>query len=436
MELTGLFTAKTDMHKPQATATGGKGPAGSVNEDQTLFASELQSAEKASTEPEKTDLTQSLDVDAKSVVVSDRLLQDEQEVAIDTSVAELAGSEAISQDALAHDAMTEGEEVLTRLRNADSQLQRGKALPSEQADEFSKDEVKSNSEAETAYPADGGRSVPAFSPLMAKSVGGESAHATNHIANNAANKMATVEWGAASKQSESNTALTWQNGTPLDTGVEEAAELGRNVSDVASMRASLLSESGGSTDVAGAATDKALLQATQLSAPSSQQAAQPLLLQHGKADVQLPLNLQQTEAQQAVADKVQIMLSNNLKHVDIRLDPPELGRVQIKLQLNQDQANVQFTVSTSQAREAIEQSLPRLREMLQQQGLQLTQGDVQQESRSQQQGQFAGRSSEREGAPSSPSGAQGVSDHDEHGVANDAVELWVNEQSHGVDYYA
>lgn len=93
--------------------------------------------------------------------------------------------------------------------------------------------------------------------------------------------------------------------------------------------------------------------------------------------LQSPLQLTQQDSANALSERVNIMLSKNLKHVDIRLDPPELGRMQIKLSMNNDQASVQFTVNNHAAREMIEQSLPRLREMMQQQGLQLGQSSVQ-----------------------------------------------------------
>lgn len=99
------------------------------------------------------------------------------------------------------------------------------------------------------------------------------------------------------------------------------------------------------------------------------------------AVTQTPLQLSQNQAEaaEALSEKVNIMMSKNLKYVDIRLDPPELGKMQIKLSMNQDQASVQFTVSNQGVREMVEQSLPRLREMMQQQGVQLSQSSVQQE---------------------------------------------------------
>lgn len=96
--------------------------------------------------------------------------------------------------------------------------------------------------------------------------------------------------------------------------------------------------------------------------------------------IDTPLKLaQQGQVAPELTNKVNMMLSRDLKQVDIRLDPPELGRVHIKLALNNDQAHLNFTVTHAHARDAIEHSIPRLREMLAQQGVDLGQANVDQE---------------------------------------------------------
>ncbi|KAB2825332.1 flagellar hook-length control protein FliK [Aliivibrio finisterrensis] len=93
-----------------------------------------------------------------------------------------------------------------------------------------------------------------------------------------------------------------------------------------------------------------------------------------------PLNIRQEQVSDEVAERINMMMAKNLKHVDIRLDPPEMGRMHIRLNMGADSAGVQFTVSNQQARDAIEQSLPRLREMFAQQGIQLADTSVQQQN--------------------------------------------------------
>ncbi|MGR5210192.1 flagellar hook-length control protein FliK [Vibrio rotiferianus] len=146
---------------------------------------------------------------------------------------------------------------------------------------------------------------------------------------------------------------------------------------------------------------------------------------------QIPLQLTKELANEQVAEKVQMMMSKNLKNLDIRLDPPELGRMQIRMTMNNDLANVHFTVSNPQARDLIEQTLPRLREMLAQQGMQLADSSVQQQSSGQQQGYAA---SEQSGKGGSERGFSGQSDENFDADVN--LDLNVTSKRDGISFYA
>ncbi|WP_139215173.1 flagellar hook-length control protein FliK [Oceanisphaera psychrotolerans] len=75
-----------------------------------------------------------------------------------------------------------------------------------------------------------------------------------------------------------------------------------------------------------------------------------------------------------LAQQVQVMVNQNLQAADIRLSPSELGGLRIQVKMEQGEVQVQFLASQPQARELFDQALPRLREMLGQQGLNLSQG--------------------------------------------------------------
>lgn len=77
-----------------------------------------------------------------------------------------------------------------------------------------------------------------------------------------------------------------------------------------------------------------------------------------------------------ITSKVAQMAAQNLNFAEIQLDPPELGPLQVRIQMNQDQASVSFTASSPQVREALEQGNNRLREMLESEGLNLVDVDV------------------------------------------------------------
>ncbi|WP_157980748.1 flagellar hook-length control protein FliK [Aliidiomarina taiwanensis] len=80
-------------------------------------------------------------------------------------------------------------------------------------------------------------------------------------------------------------------------------------------------------------------------------------------------------------DQMAVMFNNRNQFAEMRLDPPELGRLNIRLQMNGDQqAAVTFIVHSPQAREAVEQAMPRLRDMLQEQGIQLSDANVREEN--------------------------------------------------------
>ena len=97
--------------------------------------------------------------------------------------------------------------------------------------------------------------------------------------------------------------------------------------------------------------------------------------------LQRPLDLQQTEASQKLQERINIMMSRNIQRVDIRLDPPELGSVHIRVNMSGEQASVQFQAQTQQARDALETTMPRLREMLEQQGINLADTQVGEQSK-------------------------------------------------------
>ncbi|OOE36804.1 hypothetical protein BZG05_00570 [Salinivibrio kushneri] len=154
------------------------------------------------------------------------------------------------------------------------------------------------------------------------------------------------------------------------------------------------------------------------------------------AQAPLPLGQTPSEAGVALTERINVMLSKNLKQVDIRLDPPELGRMQIKLGINNDQASVHITVANQQARDAVEQAMPRLRDMLQQQGLQLAQGSVQQQESGAQQmasGQHgAGTGDGHAGGASL--GTSGPDDSDDTMLTGQTLN--VSHSDRAVDYYA
>lgn len=107
-----------------------------------------------------------------------------------------------------------------------------------------------------------------------------------------------------------------------------------------------------------------------------------------------PLSLQQGNLSEALVDKVMWLSSQNLKSAEIQLDPAELGRLEVRIQIVQDQAQVSFASANAGVRDALEGQLHRLREMFAQQGMNMLDVNVSDQSLSrgwQDQGEAGGR---------------------------------------------
>jgi flagellar hook-length control protein FliK len=80
------------------------------------------------------------------------------------------------------------------------------------------------------------------------------------------------------------------------------------------------------------------------------------------------------------AARVSVVVKNGLQEASLQLNPPELGRLDVKISTDGDQTKIVFNVQNGAAKDAIELAMPRLREMLEQSGLQLAHSDVSDQS--------------------------------------------------------
>ncbi len=79
-----------------------------------------------------------------------------------------------------------------------------------------------------------------------------------------------------------------------------------------------------------------------------------------------------------VGDRVRWMSNVKLSSAELKLHPAELGAMEIKIITEENQTKVSFITSNAAAKELIESAMPRLRELLNNSGLQLEQSDVSQ----------------------------------------------------------
>ncbi|MBD9467579.1 flagellar hook-length control protein FliK [Pseudoxanthomonas sp. PXM01] len=77
-----------------------------------------------------------------------------------------------------------------------------------------------------------------------------------------------------------------------------------------------------------------------------------------------------------IGDAVRWMADQKIGHAHIKVTPNDLGTVEIRLRLEGDRIHADFASAQADVRQALESSLPRLRDMLGQHGFQLAHADV------------------------------------------------------------
>lgn len=137
------------------------------------------------------------------------------------------------------------------------------------------------------------------------------------------------------------------------------------------------------TSTTGAATGAATAFVDSLGRPleSMSPAARTFAVQTGLAQ-----SFGHPQWSQAVGDRVLWLAAQNLSAADIRLDPPDLGSMHVKVAVHDNQASVSFVSPHPVVREALDQQATRLREMFADQGLNLVHVDVSDRHANQQQG--------------------------------------------------
>jgi flagellar hook-length control protein FliK len=91
----------------------------------------------------------------------------------------------------------------------------------------------------------------------------------------------------------------------------------------------------------------------------------------------IPLPVRHPQWGQALGQRVNYMINSQVQQAHITLNPEKLGPIQIKLHFDREQqVQVSVLAQHGATRDAIDASIPRLREMLEQQGINLASVDV------------------------------------------------------------
>jgi flagellar hook-length control protein FliK len=99
-----------------------------------------------------------------------------------------------------------------------------------------------------------------------------------------------------------------------------------------------------------------------------------------RTELVVPNRVGSTDWGEAMAGRITLMVNQNISSARIHINPPELGPIEVRVNLNHDQASVQFTSQSAQVRDALEQSIPRLRDMLENAGFSLADSGVNDQS--------------------------------------------------------
>lgn len=95
---------------------------------------------------------------------------------------------------------------------------------------------------------------------------------------------------------------------------------------------------------------------------------------------QIPLPMQHPQWGDALSEKVMWVTNQKLQGAEIKLNPPQLGPIEVRVSLNNDsgqsQAQVHFTAQHALTRDALESAMPRLREMFNANGVDLVDVNV------------------------------------------------------------
>ncbi|POF41862.1 flagellar hook-length control protein FliK [Pseudomonas laurylsulfativorans] len=153
--------------------------------------------------------------------------------------------------------------------------------------------------------------------------------------------------------------------------------------------------------------------------------------------VNQPIAMHQSGWTEEVVNRVMYLSSANLKAADIQLQPAELGRLDIRVNMVPDQqTQVTFMSAHPGVREALDGQVHRLRDMFAQQGMGQVDVNVSDQSRGSQQGQEQARQSQTGRTSASGGRLDSMDDDLTPGVAEVAANTTSVIGSSAVDYYA
>jgi flagellar hook-length control protein FliK len=159
----------------------------------------------------------------------------------------------------------------------------------------------------------------------------------------------------------------------FDQAIATAAQARPSVKDVAALIQAGPADVAASTpaSVDSGASAPAHVAASLAAPPSATGSAATSAAASSTHHPQQPLDTRADRWQDALASRIQWLVDHDVGEARIKLNPPELGALDVRVSLLDDKTFVQMTAHAATARDELVQSLPRLRELLTAGGLDL-----------------------------------------------------------------
>jgi flagellar hook-length control protein FliK len=200
--------------------------------------------------------------------------------------------------------------------------------------------------------------------------------------------------GSSATATESASSATATQDMAFSAAMQAAANMQATVSEAGQKQAAALSDPARDARllVQSQTQSQGLMAASQMAAPNASQ------------DLMVNTPVGNNRWNEDLGQKITWMAGHGSQSAELQLNPPDLGPLHVVLNVSGDQATALFTSPHAAVREAVQQALPKLRDMLADNGIMLGNASVSDQGRQGAQSGYSGEGSK----PSSSSGRGAV----------------------------
>lgn len=229
--------------------------------------------------------------------------------------------------------------------------------------------------------------------------------------------------GVANRNSSSSFLQNLLSGMALNGPNAQAGDGGGTDLRFEGLKLVAVENSGGSGGQEGSSRGSDLAGLTQQTFTRGEAARDASLRQY-TTTVETPIQ-QQKQWSEQVAGKIAWLAGRSIQSADIQLNPPEMGPIEVRVQVQNDQTQVTVNAQNNQVREMLELNSSRLRDMLEQEGLSLAGFDVS--------GDAPGEGDEGSGESAGGSERGGTPGEENDAVSSGELDVTLDD---GIDTYA